>query len=80
MTTKKAKERTFEVAVSFDGLNAGERFTQEPDRWSDQHVESGYLKDVTGEPTAVEAQGVVAPLADPERVEEARHGSDEGQG
>jgi hypothetical protein len=74
------KERTFEVAVSFDALNAGERFTQEPDNWSDTHVESGYLRDVTEEPTAAEAQGGVAPQAAPERVEEAHGGGQERQG
>lgn len=78
--TKKSKERTFEVRNSFDGLNAGERFSQEPDGWSEQHVATGYLADVTDEPTALEAQGGEAPQAAPERVEEASHAGEQRQG
>jgi len=50
-TSRKAKQRVFEVLVSFDGLNKGERFSQEPDDlgWALQRVESGYLQDVTDE-------------------------------
>jgi hypothetical protein len=58
-TTRKApKSRTFEVLVSFDGLDRGERFTQDEGDmgWAAQHVENGYLRDVTGEPTTEEAQ------------------------
>lgn len=48
---RKMKPRTFEVLVSFDGLDKGDRFTQEADDlgWATQHVESGYLRDVTEE-------------------------------
>lgn len=74
------KMHTFEVLVSFDGLNQGERFDQAPDAWTAKHVDSGYLGDVTGEPTAAEAQGGQAPTADPARVEEASHAGDESQG
>lgn len=54
-----SKARTFEVVVSFDALDKGERFT--PDdadglAWATQHVENGYLRDVTEEPTVEEAQ------------------------
>lgn len=61
---KTTKEHTFEVLVSFSGLNLGERFPHVPDGWTAQHVESGYLQDVTGEPT----------------VEEAQHGGEVGKG
>lgn len=42
---------TFEVVVSFDGLNKGERFTQPADDmgWALMHVENGYLRVVTEE-------------------------------
>lgn len=56
--SRKAEPRVFEVLVSFDGLNKGERFSQQPDDlgWAMQHVENGYLKDVTEEaPDAGEA-------------------------
>lgn len=64
--SRKTKPRTFEVLISFDGLNAGERFGQEPDDlgWAMTHVENGYLREVTEEPT----------------VEEAQHGGQQGQG
>ncbi len=50
-TSRKTSTRTYEVLVSFNGLNLGERFTQEPDDlgWALQHVETGYLRDVTEE-------------------------------
>lgn len=51
-----ATPRTFVVLVSFDGLDEGERFTQEPSDWAARHVETGYLRDVTGEPTVEVAQ------------------------
>jgi len=57
-TTRKAQPRTFEVVVSFDGLDAGERFSQQPDElaWAMRHVKTGYLRDVTEEaPDAGEA-------------------------
>ncbi len=65
-TSRKTKPRTYEVLISFSALNAGERFEQDPNDlgWALQHVESGYLRDVTDEPT----------------VEEAQHGSEERQG
>jgi len=80
--SRKAKPRTYEVLISFSGLNAGERFEQDADDlgWATQHVESGYLRDVTDEPTAAEAQGSVAPQAPAARVEEAQHGSEERPG
>lgn len=81
-TSRKTKSRTYEVLISFSGLNAGERFDQEADDlgWATQHVESGYLRDVTDEPTVAEAQGGQAPKAPAGRVEEAQHGSEERQG
>lgn len=50
-TSRKSQRRTFEVLVSFDGLDVGGRFTQEPDDlgWAQQRVEAGYLRDVTEE-------------------------------
>jgi len=82
MVPRKTKDRTYEVLVSFSGLNVGERFTQEAGDtgWAEQHVDSGYLRDVTDEPTVAEAQGGQAPQASEVRVEEAQHGSDERQG
>lgn len=50
--------RVFEVVVSFNALNKGERFSQQPGEleWALQHVRSGYLVDVTEEaPDAGEA-------------------------
>lgn len=46
---KTGKSRTYEVLVSFDGLDKGDRFTQEHGdlAWASQHVETGYLRDVT---------------------------------
>ena len=58
-TVKKQAEPTvFEVVVSFDGLNKGERFTQQPDNlgWALMHVENGYLK-IVGAPDGDEGQG-----------------------
>lgn len=41
----------FEVVVSFDALNVGERFTLPADRqgWGLMHVENGYLQVVSEE-------------------------------
>ena len=50
--TKRQTEPTvFEVVVSFDALNKGERFTQQPDDlgWALMHVENGYLRVVSEE-------------------------------
>lgn len=57
-TSRKTGKRTYEVVVSFDGLDKGDRFTQDADDlgWATMHVENGYLQDVTGEPTTEEAQ------------------------
>lgn len=57
-TSRKTEVRTFEVLVSFSGLNRGERFTQDPDDlgWALMHAETGYLRDVTGDPTVEEIQ------------------------
>jgi hypothetical protein len=47
----KPPTRTYEVLVSFSGLDVGERFTDESfpdnDTWAAGHVTSGYLRDVT---------------------------------
>lgn len=50
-TSRKAGPRKFEVLVSFDGLEKGEVFSQEGHDldWANQHVETGYLRDVTEE-------------------------------
>lgn len=74
------KERNFEVLVSFDGLDKGDRFSAADDTWSKQHVTSGYLRDVTVEPTASAAQGEQAPIAAPERVQGARNAGEVGKG
>lgn len=49
MVSRKSGKRTFEVLVSFSGLDKGDRFTQDADDlgWATQHVETGYLRDVT---------------------------------
>lgn len=80
MTERKSKERAFEVLVSFDGLDRGERFSAADDGWSQQHVASGYLRDVTVEPTAAAAQGEQAPVAEPEKVAEARNAGEVRKG
>lgn len=77
---RQTKQRVYEVAVSFDGLNKGERFSQAADPWAERHVENGYLLDVTDEPDASEAQGTVAPEADPDRVEAAQNAGEVGKG
>jgi hypothetical protein len=50
-TSRRTGKRTFEVLVSFSGLDVGDRFAQDADDlgWAMQHVESGYLRDVTEE-------------------------------
>lgn len=50
-TPRKQQKRTFEVLVSFSGLDVGARFTEDADdvAWANQHVETGYLRDVTEE-------------------------------
>lgn len=76
-----ARERRFEVLVSFDGLDKGDRFSHAPNDWTGTHVNSGYLRDVTDEPTAAEAlAGAEPPEVDPEKVEEAQRGGAVGQG
>jgi maltose-binding protein MalE len=78
---KTSKEHRFEVQISFSGLDKGERFSMVPDDWTGTHVTSGYLRDVTDEPTAAEAlAGAEPPEADPEKVEEARSAGHESQG
>jgi hypothetical protein len=59
-TGRKTKSRTFEVLVSFSGLNRGDRFSQDADDlgWATQHVETGYLRDVTEEITDAERSEV----------------------
>lgn len=81
MAERKSKDRRFEVLVSFDGLDKGERFTGPADDWTTRHVETGYLLDVTDAPTAAEAQaGAEPPEADPQRVEEAKNAGEVSQG
>jgi len=48
-TSRKTQPHTYEVLVSFSALDVGDRFTQDADDlgWAAQHVESGYLRDVT---------------------------------
>ena len=79
---KSEKRRTYEVLNSFSGLNLGERFSPEAgdEQWAQQHVETGYLRDVTDEPTAAQAQGEQAPTASADRVQEASHAGEERQG
>lgn len=50
-TIRRDAPRTFEVLVSFSGLDVGDRFTQDADDlgWATQHVGTGYLRDVTEE-------------------------------
>jgi hypothetical protein len=36
----------YQVTNSFDGLNRGDTFTQEPDQWADLRVTAGYLRDL----------------------------------
>lgn len=50
-TSRKTQPRRFEVLVSFSGLNVGDRFSQDADDlgWATQHVQTGYLRDVTEE-------------------------------
>jgi hypothetical protein len=36
----------FEVLISFDGLDVGERFPQAPDEWTRHGAAMGYLKDL----------------------------------
>lgn len=57
-TSRKTERRWFEVMVSFSGLNVRDRFTQDADDlgWALQHVESGYLRDVTEEVTDVRGE------------------------
>jgi len=53
VSTRNEKVRTFEVLVSFSGLDKGDRFTDEAwdpaSNWADQHVATGYLREVTEE-------------------------------
>lgn len=48
---RKTEPTVFEVVVSFDALNKGERFTQPADDmgWALMHVENGYLQVVAEE-------------------------------
>ena len=81
MTERKSKTRTFEVLVSFDGLEKGDTFPATPDTWSERHVSTGYLRDVTDEPPAAAAlAGAEPPVADPARVEEAKNAGEVGKG
>lgn len=81
MSERKSRERRYEVLVSFDGLDKGDRFTAAPDDWAGTHVNSGYLRDVTEEPAPAQAiAGAQPPEASPEKVEEAKSGGAVGQG
>ena len=50
-TSRKTAKRTYEVLISFSGLDKGETFTQDADDlgWATMFVEKGYLRDVTEE-------------------------------
>jgi hypothetical protein len=50
-TSRKTQPRTYEVLVSFNGLDKGDRFMQDADDlgWALTHVKTGYLRDVTEE-------------------------------
>jgi hypothetical protein len=57
--SRKGKPVYFEVLVSFSGLDKGDRFSADDEGmliWATGHAESGYLRDVTEEPTAEVAQ------------------------
>lgn len=58
-TKRQAEPTVFEVVVSFDGLNKGERFTQQPEDmgWALMHVENGYLRVVGQEAQDAGAEG-----------------------
>lgn len=49
---RKAEPVRFEVLVSFDGLEKGDTFTQEPDDlgWALTHADTGYLRVVEEAP------------------------------
>lgn len=50
--TRKTVTRTYEVLVSFSGLDKGERFSTTDEgmtNWATGHAETGYLRDVTEE-------------------------------
>lgn len=51
MATRKTERRTFEVLISFDALDVGERFTQGPEDfgWAQVRVDAGYLREVKEE-------------------------------
>jgi hypothetical protein len=50
-TNRKTEKRMFEVLISHDGLDKGDRFTQDADDlgWAAPRVAAGYLRDVTEE-------------------------------
>jgi hypothetical protein len=56
--SRKTGKRTYEVLISFNALDKGERFTQDADDlgWATQHTTTGYLRDVTVEPTVEVSQ------------------------
>lgn len=58
-TSRKTQPRRFEVLVSFSGLNVGDRFSQDADDlgWATQHVQTGYLRDMTGDSEEVPDDG-----------------------
>jgi hypothetical protein len=67
-TSKKTVPRKFEVLISFDGLDQGDVFSQDATDlgWAQQHVENGYLRDVTDEQPyqpeeAADVRGEVGP-------------------
>lgn len=49
--SRKMTPHVFEVLVSFSALDKGDRFSQDGDDlgWAMQHVQAGYLRDVTEE-------------------------------
>jgi hypothetical protein len=46
--SRRTSRHRYEVLVSFDGLNLGEQFPMdaEDQGWAQQHVDSGYLRDL----------------------------------
>lgn len=81
MATSSRGNRVYQVAVSFDGLNKGERFRQPADDWSKRNVDTGYLLDVTDEPAASAAQvGAEPTQASDDQVQGAKNAGEVGKG
>ena len=56
-----SKVRRYEVLISFSALNKGDRFTDHAfdgaDQWAQQHVQTGYLREITEEEAPDAGQG-----------------------